>query len=84
MIGGDMLEHPMAKGVFDTLDERRACFPQRKEVVIAQAGHMVQWDQPQRLAETLETFFRPPPRPNNLHHFAVHQKNSQAKRQEPC
>ncbi|HJV06411.1 MAG TPA: alpha/beta hydrolase [Chromobacteriaceae bacterium] len=57
VIGGDMLEHPMAKGVFDTLDERRACFPQRKEVVIAQAGHMVQWDQPQRLAETLETFF---------------------------
>ena len=57
VIGGDMWDHPMAKGVFDTLDARRACFNDLTEVTIPDAGHMVQWEQPQRLAEALEGFF---------------------------
>lgn len=51
---GDVDEHPMAQGVAATLDERRACFANLSEVVIPQCGHMVQWDQPERLAETLQ------------------------------
>lgn len=57
VIGGDMWDHPMAKGVFDTLDERRACFADLREAVIADAGHMVQWEQPASLAATLQSFF---------------------------
>lgn len=59
VIGGDMWDHPMAKGVFDTLDSRRACFARLQEVTIADAGHMVQWEQPERLAEALEAFLLP-------------------------
>ncbi len=57
VLGGDMWDHPMAKGVFDTLDERRACFRQLQEVTIHQAGHMVQWEQPQALAQAMHDFF---------------------------
>ena len=57
VIGGEMWDHPMAKGVFDTLDERRACFADLREAVIADAGHMVQWEQPASLAATLQSFF---------------------------
>lgn len=59
VIGGDMWDHPMAKGVFDTMDSRRACFARLEEVTIPDAGHMVQWEQPERLAEALEAFLRP-------------------------
>jgi len=47
----------MAKGVFDTLPERRACFAQLTETTIADAGHMIQWEQPAPLADTLAAFF---------------------------
>lgn len=57
VIGGDMWDHPMAKGVFDTLPERRACFAQLTETTIADAGHMIQWEQPAPLADTLAAFF---------------------------
>ncbi|MBI3144194.1 MAG: alpha/beta hydrolase [Pseudogulbenkiania sp.] len=56
VIGGDMWDHPMAKGVLATLDERRACFDQLSEVTIAEAGHMIQWEQPERLADALRAF----------------------------
>ena len=59
-IGGDMWDHPMAKGVFDTLDIRRSCFARLGEVKIAAAGHMIQWEQPEALAQVLETFFLAP------------------------
>ncbi|MDN0083564.1 alpha/beta hydrolase [Crenobacter sp. SG2305] len=58
VIGGRMWDHPMAKGVFDTLDERRACFADLREVIIDGAGHMIQWEQPDRLAEVLADFLR--------------------------
>jgi len=58
VIGGRMWDHPMARGVFDTLDERRACFADLREVTIAGAGHMIQWEQPERLAEELAAFLR--------------------------
>lgn len=57
VMGDGMADHAMAKGVFDTLDERRACFADLREAVVAQAGHMVQWDQPARLAAILQSFF---------------------------
>lgn len=57
VIGGDMWDHPMAKGVFDTLESRRACFAQLREVTVADSGHMVQWEQPEQLATVLEDFF---------------------------
>lgn len=56
VIGGDMWDHPMAKGVFATLDERRACFARLSEVTVPEAGHMIQWEQPERLAEALRPF----------------------------
>ncbi|TDR77896.1 alpha/beta fold hydrolase [Paludibacterium purpuratum] len=57
VMGGDMWDHPMARGVFDTLDSRRACFAKLSEVTVADAGHMIQWEQPEALAQALETFF---------------------------
>ena len=57
VIGGDMWDHPMAKGVFDTLPERRACCATLTETTIANAGHMIQWEQPAVLADTLAAFF---------------------------
>ncbi|MBV8648916.1 alpha/beta hydrolase [Paludibacterium sp.] len=57
VMGGDMWDHPMAKGVFDTLESRRACFARLSEATVAGAGHMVQWEQPEALARVLETFF---------------------------
>jgi pimeloyl-ACP methyl ester carboxylesterase len=59
-IGGDMWDHPMAKGVFDTLDIRRSCFARLSEAKIAAAGHMIQWEQPEALAQVLEAFFLAP------------------------
>lgn len=59
VFGGDMWDHPMAKGVLDTLDERRACFRQLQETTISDAGHMVQWEQPQALAQAMHEFFSP-------------------------
>lgn len=56
VIGGDMWDHPMARGVFDTLDLRRVCFARLNEVTVPDAGHMVQWEQPERLAKVLEAF----------------------------
>jgi pimeloyl-ACP methyl ester carboxylesterase len=56
VIGGDMWDHPMAKGVFATLDERRACFARLSEVTVPEAGHMIQWEQPERLAEAVRPF----------------------------
>jgi pimeloyl-ACP methyl ester carboxylesterase len=56
VIGGDMWDHPMAKGVFDTLDSRRDCFARLQEVTLPEAGHMVQWEQPVALARVLEEF----------------------------
>lgn len=61
VIGGDMWDHPMAKGVFDTLESRRACFGRLSEVTVPDAGHMIQWEQPEALARALETFFQAPP-----------------------
>ena len=57
VIGGDMWDHPMAKGVFDTLDERRICFARLQETTIADAGHMIQWEQSEALATRLAAFF---------------------------
>jgi pimeloyl-ACP methyl ester carboxylesterase len=62
VFGGDMWDHPMAKGVFSTLEARRACFAQLREVTIEHAGHMVQWEQPEELAQALEAFFLAPDR----------------------
>ena len=45
-----------AQGVFATLDKRRSCFAHLQETVIKQAGHMVQWDQPEALAQAIEGF----------------------------
>jgi pimeloyl-ACP methyl ester carboxylesterase len=59
VIGADMWDHPMAKGVFDTLDERRCCFADLREITLPDAGHMVQWEQPELLAQVLEGFLRP-------------------------
>ncbi|MGL6071822.1 alpha/beta fold hydrolase [Craterilacuibacter sp.] len=59
VFGGDMWDHPMAKGVLDTLDERRACFKQLQETTISNAGHMVQWEQAEALAHTMHGFFSP-------------------------
>lgn len=56
VIGGDSNGTSMAAGVFATLDERRACFSMLTETTIARAGHMVQQDQPEALARTLEAF----------------------------
>lgn len=57
VIGGDMWDHPMAKGVFDTLDTRRTCFARLQQITVPDAGHMVQWEQPEALARALESFF---------------------------
>ncbi|BEV73787.1 MULTISPECIES: alpha/beta fold hydrolase [unclassified Paludibacterium] len=59
VMGGDMWDHPMAKGVFDTLDQRRGCFANLREETVADAGHMIQWEQPEALARVLEDFFSP-------------------------
>ena len=56
VMGGDHWDHPMAKGVRDTLPERRACFASLQEEVIAGAGHMIQWEQPGRLAQLIQNF----------------------------
>jgi len=40
------------------LAERKRCFKQLTERVIADAGHMVHHDQPERLAEMIEEFLR--------------------------
>lgn len=56
VMGGDMWDHPMAKGVMDTLPERRACFARLQENVIADAGHMIQWEQAARLAAAIHPF----------------------------
>ncbi|WP_062786120.1 alpha/beta fold hydrolase [Aquitalea pelogenes] len=56
VIGGAHWDHPMAKGVRDTLPERRACFARLQEDVIADAGHMIQWEQPKRLAQVIQSF----------------------------
>jgi len=40
------------------LAERKRCFEQLTERVIANAGHMVHHDQPERLAEVIEEFLR--------------------------
>jgi pimeloyl-ACP methyl ester carboxylesterase len=56
VIGGAHWDHPMAKGVRDTLPERRACFARLQEDVIADAGHMIQWEQPNRLAQVIQSF----------------------------
>jgi pimeloyl-ACP methyl ester carboxylesterase len=63
VFGGDMWDHPMAKGVFDTLDLRRTCFARLREVTVPNAGHMIQWEQPETLAHELETFFLAPGHP---------------------
>ncbi|WP_293762473.1 alpha/beta hydrolase [uncultured Aquitalea sp.] len=57
VLGGDMWDHPMAKGVMDTLPERRACFAQLQETVVPEAGHMIQWEQPAALASVVSGFF---------------------------
>ncbi|WP_199052450.1 alpha/beta fold hydrolase [Aquitalea sp. ASV15] len=56
VMGGDMWDHPMAKGVMDSLPERRACFARLQENVIAGAGHMIQWEQPEVLAQVIQPF----------------------------
>lgn len=60
VFGGDMWDHPMARGVFDTLDIRRACFARLHEVTVPDAGHMIQWEQPEALARELENFLLGP------------------------
>jgi len=40
------------------LAQRKACFPRLSERVIADAGHMLHHDQPERLAEVIEEFLR--------------------------
>ncbi len=40
------------------LAERKAYFPRLTERIIADAGHMVHHDQPERLAEIIEEFLR--------------------------
>ncbi|MBV8680205.1 MAG: alpha/beta hydrolase [Aquitalea sp.] len=58
VMGGDQWDHPMAKGVLDTLPERRACFALLQECMIENAGHMVQWEQATALAQVLEAFMQ--------------------------
>lgn len=60
LIGGDTWDHPIARGVFDTLDERRACFRHLQEIVIPEAGHMMHWEQPALCAEAIAKFLHAP------------------------
>ena len=61
ILGTQVWQHPMAKGVLDTLPERRACFARLQEQQIADAGHMVQWEQPEALAILLQAFMQEEP-----------------------
>ena len=47
----------LAKITDDDLAERKACFRDLTEEVVADAGHMIHHDQPERLAELIERFF---------------------------
>ncbi|GGY04252.1 alpha/beta fold hydrolase [Paludibacterium paludis] len=58
VIAGDTADHPLARGVADTLDERRAQFARLEEVTLPDAGHMLQWEQPEAFSRTLAEFFR--------------------------
>jgi pimeloyl-ACP methyl ester carboxylesterase len=49
-------EHPLMSSVMQTLDQRRACFANLSEVTIADAGHMLQWEQPEAMAQAVEAF----------------------------
>jgi pimeloyl-ACP methyl ester carboxylesterase len=40
----------------DDLEERRAAFADLREVTVADSGHMLHFDQPEKLAQVLETF----------------------------
>ena len=57
IMAGDQWDHPMAKAVADSMEIRRAAFQQRQEVIIHDSGHMIQWEQPERLAAVLDDFF---------------------------
>ncbi|MEQ6289380.1 alpha/beta fold hydrolase [Vogesella sp. GCM10023246] len=57
VVAEEALATPMARGIAPTLAERRACFTDLQEVHIAQAGHMVQWEQPAAVASALQHFF---------------------------
>ncbi|RXZ45350.1 alpha/beta fold hydrolase [Crenobacter cavernae] len=61
LIGGDTWDHPMAKGVFATLDERRECFADLEEVTVENAGHMLHLEQPEATAKALAAFFTAQP-----------------------
>ena len=56
VIGGAPEHSASAQAVFNTLDERRSCFARLSEVTIANAGHMVQQEQPEALAKAIEDF----------------------------
>nr|WP_199067723.1 alpha/beta hydrolase [Chromobacterium sp. ASV5] len=56
VLGERAFDHPMVSGVMQTLDERRACFADLREVTLAGAGHMLQWEQPEALAAAVEDF----------------------------
>lgn len=57
VVAGDTAEHPMAKGVASTMDERRGQFARREEVTLPDSGHMLQWEQPDALSRVLAEFF---------------------------
>ncbi|MDF0604748.1 alpha/beta hydrolase [Neisseriaceae bacterium TC5R-5] len=57
VLGTEEWDHPIASTVLNTLPERRACFKQLQETAISGAGHMVQWEQPLKLAEVVSRFF---------------------------
>ena len=59
-LGGDTDDHPLAKSVAASMPQRRACFAKLQETVIADAGHMLQWEQPEALAAAIHAFFSQP------------------------
>lgn len=56
LIGGDTWSHPIARGIFDTLEERRACIAHLEEVTIPEGGHMMHWEQPAVCAAAISRF----------------------------
>ena len=56
VVGGGDSDHPLARSVLASLDERRACFQTIQQVTLNPCGHMVQWEQPEALAAAIEDF----------------------------
>lgn len=57
VIGGESWRHPYVKGIVDSMDARRACFRDLREVTLEGTGHMLQWEQPEALARIVSAHF---------------------------